>query len=371
MTGMALWIMLGVLLPVILITAVTPIITRKTEAFGVTIPEQVKSQAYIAGHIKRYMTICIGLGVIVLVALYFLLRQQWSEAAVAWSYTAFVLGYSLAAFIAYYTTYRAIKSWKQNQPWYTEQLAVQKIVVQTNFHHKRFAISLVWYIPHLLAVVLTMGYSLIRYDDFPQMLPMKYSFSGEVTQAVEKSLQSVLTISFIALAIIAVFLVAHFSIIKSKQIVESHDPEGSLERNRIFRYAWSVYSAAAGFLVIITMCIGQLTPLQIWDYQMFMVITAIAIGLVLLGAIVLSIKLGQGGSRIVLKQGKGETTVSTADLDKYWKAGIFYFNPNDPAIFVEKRFGVGWTINIGNVLSWLVFLGILALVLIPSFLLGK
>lgn len=371
MTGMALWIMLGVLLPVILITTITPIVTRKTEAFGVTVPEHIKSQAYIAGHIKRYMMICIGLGVLVLAALYVVLRQQWSEAAVAWSYTAFVLGYSLLSFIAYYISHRAIKSWKQQQPWYNEQLTVQKVVVQTNFHHKRNAISLVWYIPHLLVVVLTMGYSLIRYDDFPQMLPMKYNFSGEVTQAVEKSLQSVLAISCIALAIIAAFLVTHFSIIKSKQVIESHDPEGSLERNRMFRYCWSVFSAAAGFLVVTMMCIGQLTPLQLWDYQMFMIVTGITIGLVLLGAMILSIKLGQGGSRIVLKQEKGETTFSVADHDKYWKAGIFYFNPNDPAIFVEKRFGVGWTINIGNVLSWLVFLGILAIVLIPSLLLAK
>ena len=36
-----------------------------------------------------------------------------------------------------------------------------------------------------------------------------------------------------------------------------------------------------------------------------------------------------------------------ADDDVYWLHG-FYNNPNDPRINVEKRFGIGFTINLGN-----------------------
>ena len=36
-----------------------------------------------------------------------------------------------------------------------------------------------------------------------------------------------------------------------------------------------------------------------------------------------------------------------ADDDVYWLHG-FYNNPNDPRIHVEKRFGIGFTINLGN-----------------------
>ena len=45
------------------------------------------------------------------------------------------------------------------------------------------------------------------------------------------------------------------------------------------------------------------------------------------------------------------------DEDKYWKLGQFYFNPSDPAIFIEKRFGAGLTINFANFKAWLIFLG--------------
>ncbi len=35
-----------------------------------------------------------------------------------------------------------------------------------------------------------------------------------------------------------------------------------------------------------------------------------------------------------------------------WKAGVFYYNPNDPALLVEKRTGFGYTINFANKWSW-------------------
>jgi hypothetical protein len=44
--------------------------------------------------------------------------------------------------------------------------------------------------------------------------------------------------------------------------------------------------------------------------------------------------------------------------DRCWKLGIFYFNPADPAIFLEKRFGIGYTINFGNRTTWL-FIGLI------------
>ncbi len=40
--------------------------------------------------------------------------------------------------------------------------------------------------------------------------------------------------------------------------------------------------------------------------------------------------------------------------DSNWKAGIFYYNPNDPAIFVSKRVGIGYTFNFAHRWSWVV-----------------
>ncbi len=46
--------------------------------------------------------------------------------------------------------------------------------------------------------------------------------------------------------------------------------------------------------------------------------------------------------------------------DEAWKFGIFYFNPKDAALFVEKRFGLGWTINFGQARAWVLIAMVLA-----------
>ena len=35
-----------------------------------------------------------------------------------------------------------------------------------------------------------------------------------------------------------------------------------------------------------------------------------------------------------------------------WKGGMIYYNPNDAALFVARRDGVGFTANMANPWSW-------------------
>jgi len=54
--------------------------------------------------------------------------------------------------------------------------------------------------------------------------------------------------------------------------------------------------------------------------------------------------------------------------DRYWIGGLFYANPKDPAVFVPKRYGLGFgrTLNFGNPWSWLVFVAIAAVALLGA-----
>jgi uncharacterized membrane protein len=50
-----------------------------------------------------------------------------------------------------------------------------------------------------------------------------------------------------------------------------------------------------------------------------------------------------------------------------WKWGIFYYNPDDAVLFVEKREGFGYTFNFANRWSWVLIVG-LVLMIASSFL---
>ena len=55
--------------------------------------------------------------------------------------------------------------------------------------------------------------------------------------------------------------------------------------------------------------------------------------------------------------------------DEAW-SGPFYSNPDDPSVFVPKRYGIGYTLNFGNPWSWVVLILILILAIAPLFLSG-
>jgi hypothetical protein len=50
--------------------------------------------------------------------------------------------------------------------------------------------------------------------------------------------------------------------------------------------------------------------------------------------------------------------------EKGW-SGPFYSNPDDPALFVPKRYGIGYTLNFSNPWCWVVMALILAAVAVP------
>jgi len=54
----------------------------------------------------------------------------------------------------------------------------------------------------------------------------------------------------------------------------------------------------------------------------------------------------------LLRLGSDPDSGTDATPDSAWKMGIIYYNPEDPALMVEKRFGLGYTVNFANRTSW-------------------
>lgn len=46
--------------------------------------------------------------------------------------------------------------------------------------------------------------------------------------------------------------------------------------------------------------------------------------------------------------------------DRFWRWGLFYYNPQDPTLFIQHRAGPGYTLNFANFLSWPLALAVVA-----------
>jgi len=54
--------------------------------------------------------------------------------------------------------------------------------------------------------------------------------------------------------------------------------------------------------------------------------------------------------------------------DRCWKAGVFYFNPDDRSLFVPKRFGIGYTVNFAHPWAAVVLVAVIAMISAPLIL---
>lgn len=82
----------------------------------------------------------------------------------------------------------------------------------------------------------------------------------------------------------------------------------------------------------------------------------VALALVMVvGSLAISLVYGQGGARVFARMSASDKLL--ADDDEHWKLGVFYFNPDDPSLFLPERFGIGWTMNWARPAVWAIMAG--------------
>jgi uncharacterized membrane protein len=93
----------------------------------------------------------------------------------------------------------------------------------------------------------------------------------------------------------------------------------------------------------------------------------VALAIAISGFVVTLVHAGQGGSRRTVAA--GAPPIGDRTPDSCWKWGLFYVNPADPSILIETRFGLGYTLNLGNRWTWIVVLLLLVPILVGTIVL--
>lgn len=354
-TLMIFGIYLATYLPLLFFSAFTPYLTRRTESFGIGIPEERYDEPRVKKIRENYRNTLLLIGTIITVLSLILIIIYPMDSVFAYLMPVasfFQLG---LMFGFYLKGHRKMKALKAAGNW--EAGKEQVVMVDTDFRKKRMLVSVWWFSLYPVVIMATLAIGFVFYSQMPERVPIHYNLSGEATQWATKSYRLLLAAPLLQTIMMFLMVFIYWIIGKAKQQVDPANPEGSVEQNRIFRYRWSAFTVFAGLMTIGLFGIMQLsfTGLikNIW------LTTLVTLGLSLgitVGAIVLSFTTGQGGSRVSIGKSKSGTAINRND-DQYWKLGIFYYNPDDPALFVEKRFGIGWTNNFARSVSWVILLG--------------
>jgi len=229
-----------------------------------------------------------------------------------------------------------------------------------------------WLVWVVLAAAITAATAIIGaldYSSMPARLPMHFALDGTPNRFVDKSVLSVFWPVVVQAFLTGLLSAIVWSVEGSRFEVDPAAPAASFERQRRFRDAMS---GALGTLIVALATAFLLTSLATWGVitNSRAVIPAAVLVLAIvpaLAVVVMAARMGAQGWRLgpqrttVMAEASGAALVQRDD-DQYWKGGLIYFNPDDPAYFVSKRFGVGWTMNFAHPVAWLFLLAPLAIV---------
>lgn len=326
----------------------TPAITRPTVPFGVRVPPERADAAVIRQQRRAYYgrTAVIGACCI---ALAILLRDRGS-----WWLSRIILLLELAAdFGCYLIARNRIAAVKQAERWYAGHRQVVATDTSWRTDPPRFPAR--WLIPALTVIALTVLVGALRYPH----LPARVAAGGHL---VPKSVVSVFAIVAAQLYVTVLWTGLMLIVYRSRPDIEAEDAAGSTRRYRRFLAACTRAFLTLLALVDLTLLLAALRNWQVYrpsGIGSALTVLPFAVGLLVVA--VVTFRVGQGGSRLRGgRGGYGPAAGVDRDDDRFWKAGLIYVNRDDPAILVGARFGVGWTFNLANRMSWLVIAGIVA-----------
>lgn len=352
-----------VFIPLFLIAIFMPYWTRRTESFGVTIPEEIYESPPLQKMRKQY-ALFTGIESVIATVILFLLGSIYAtnDEAMGIAIGILVALFLIGSFFIYLKFHQEMKKLKQKENWAEERS--QQIFVDTKFREKKLTYSNWWFFLPMIVAIGLIFITFQSYQQIPDQIPMQYNLQGEVTNAADKSYLSVLFAPAMIIYMALLFLFINVTIAKSKQQMDPSNPKSSIQRNIIFRRRWSAFLIITNFAMTLLFMMMQLSLIYPISQGGVFVSTMVMVAVIIIGAVILSITTGQGGSRIKENRA-GNENVMNQDDDEHWKLGQFYFNKDDPALFLEKRFGIGWTINFARPSVWM----ILVLIIGSAFLL--
>ena len=335
---------------------IIPHLTRKSFLFGVKIPMEEANCPEAVAMKRQYITTCFlgSLAILALCILQFVFFPELTLFATLYLWLLIIPIY----LIAFVPNWKKAIQLKADKGWQVSNV----VFAETRSSHTRgnlHALPWGWYIASFVIIVATVVLAVARYPHLPNLVPGHLDAHMQATRYVPKTLFRVLMLPLFNAATLLVMLFAGIAIEKAKLQIDPNNLRMSFIQHRIYRKRMG---NALGFLALAIVVLMGITGIPFiytvspqlglhlfWGSMILCVVPIIVL-------IVVQVKSGQGGCKIKVELLENDTedaipqTTASENSkaagrgdDKYWKLGMFYYNPDDPAIVVEDRFGT----NIG------------------------
>ncbi|NFB58283.1 DUF1648 domain-containing protein [Clostridium botulinum] len=344
---------------------VTPKTTRKDIFLGVRIPEEESEKMEIKNIYRSFVlwNIIISLPAIFLLSF---IVYKFNNIGL---FVLFTFIYIFISFLIYLKFNNDVKKLKSNKNWFKNKKQV--IAVDTEFSSENANKSLIspWcFLIPVAIILITIFMNIKAYPNLPKKVATHWDFNGNVNGYQNKSTFLIYQMPLMELFITSIFFLCYKIIGWSKKQISAVNPEESKTRNKLFRRILSIYMTFSAIAMTIFLSIINFQIMKVIDindkYMMyFSLIFTLSI---IIATILLGVKVGQGGSNLKLNyKNDNKNNFINKDDDDHWILGnTIYYNKEDPSLFIEKRFGIGWTINAGRPLGLIIYMSLILIIIV-------
>lgn len=350
------------LLPVLLVGVMfyaLPWLTRPTIPLGVSVPSTRIDDPAVVTAIRRYR---VGIVVVTVVSLAVgVLSATLSPVGRALLPILVVLVGTLAVYLI---TRRGIQRAKRDGAWYRDVPVRLTATITTDRRHLPGP-AIGWYLAGVVVLMATIVIGAAAYDHLPDPLPVHWNADGVADRFAAKGIWSVFGPVILGLVMVAFFFVLA-ALMRRWPIrsAASDSPEASAriahEQTRLLQGLLGQISFAIALTFSLIAVVSWLTP-----GTPAIILFTVLLPLVLIVVVLLVFVVRYRRAMAAARSGAtpSDSPVREApDDDRFWKAGSIYVNRSDPAFIVPKRFGVGWTVNLGHPAG--IIVGVVILVLL-------
>lgn len=309
MIAMRLLVIIPLLLTLLLLHTL-PVLPRRSRLFGVDVPPEIRYGREGSRLLRRYQLwlLPFTLGAAVLIVF-------WTARPLL-----VVAGVAAACFAAIALLSRcqaAAKRFALPSP----SIREASLSADTGGLARR----LLWFAPPLLLLAATALYLHANWNHIPEAFPVHFDLNGNPNGWSHRTIPGVFGVLLIG-ALTIVFITALYIVMDL----------GSRHTTR--RSVMLTALAAPCYLIAVLMSLAGLLPVI---HSPAWVLLALILGFFITYVLLMARALSRPSGR------PGEVTP-----DRCWH-GTFYYNPDDPALFVEARMGgFGYTANFARPLSW-------------------
>ncbi|MBP7148144.1 MAG: DUF1648 domain-containing protein [Acidobacteria bacterium] len=223
----------------------------------------------------------------------------------------------------------------------------------------------------LLCGTLVVAYTAAQYPHLPARIPVHFDIAGRPDGWSTRSFGTVMVLPLMTLVLGAGLGGMALLVARAKRAVRTADGGVSLAAQLRFRGAMTAFLSVTAMLATAMLAVLSVMSLRVALGQaerlspLFMILTGVLLLFSLGGSVYIALRYGQGGARLERSAAGAPLTDGLAD-NRRWLLGMFYFDREDPSIFVENRFGLGYTMNFGNWRAWLTIGAFMAVMLLLS-----